>query len=60
MSLSTEADRRRVAEQTAETGTDAWVARLTGSTPEQAAGGLRLRAAPAGDLRRHQGGVRER
>jgi hypothetical protein len=42
LSLSAEADRRRVAEQTAETGTDAWVARLTGSTREQAAGGLRM------------------
>jgi hypothetical protein len=44
MSLSAEADRRHVAEQTAETGTDAWVARLTGSTREQAASGLRIAA----------------
>jgi hypothetical protein len=42
MGVSAEADRRRLAEQTAETGTDAWVARLTGSTREQAAGGLRI------------------
>ncbi len=42
MELSAEADRRRVAEQTAETGTDAWLARLTASTREQAAGGLWL------------------
>jgi Domain of unknown function (DUF222) len=42
MGLSAEADRRRVAEATAETGTDAWVARLTGSTREAAAGGLRI------------------
>ena len=42
LALSAEADRRRVAEQTAETGTDAWLARLTGSTREQAAGGLRI------------------
>jgi Domain of unknown function (DUF222) len=42
LTLSVEADRRRVAEQTAETGTDAWLARLTGSTREQAAGGLQL------------------
>ncbi len=42
LSLSAEADRRRVAEQTAETGTDAWLARLTGSTRQQMAGGLRL------------------
>jgi hypothetical protein len=42
LSLSVEADRRSVAEETAETGTDAWVARLTGSTREQAAGGLRI------------------
>ena len=42
MSLTSEADRRRVAEATAETGTDVWVSRLTGSTREQAAGGLRL------------------
>src|SRR5689334_14463698 len=34
MRLSAEADRRRVAEETAETGTDAWLARLTGSTRE--------------------------
>src|SRR3954454_6074083 len=66
LSLSMEADRRRVAEETAETGTDAWVARLTGSTREQAAGGLRIarllaekycatRAAfAAGDLRVEQ------
>lgn len=42
MALAAEADRRRVAEQTAETGTDAWLARLTGTTREQAAGGLRI------------------
>jgi hypothetical protein len=42
LALSAEADRRRVAEATAESGTDAWVARLTGSPREQAAGGLRL------------------
>jgi len=42
LALSAEADRRRVAEETAETGTDAWVARLTGTTREQAAGGLRI------------------
>src|SRR6185312_9525243 len=40
--VSAEADRRRVAEQTGETGTDAWLARLTVSTREQAAGGLWL------------------
>ena len=40
LALSAEADRRSVAEQTAETGTDAWLARLTGSTREQMAGGL--------------------
>jgi hypothetical protein len=66
MALSAEAERRRVAEATAETGTDAWVARLTGSTREQAASGLRIagllqdryaatRAAfAAGDLRPDQ------
>jgi hypothetical protein len=42
MDLAAEADRRQVAEQTAETGTDAWLARLTGTTREQAAGGLRI------------------
>jgi len=42
LALSAEADRRGVAEATAETGTDAWVARLTGTTREQAAGGLRI------------------
>jgi hypothetical protein len=40
--LSAEADRRRVADQTAETGTDAWLARLTGSTREESAGQLRM------------------
>jgi hypothetical protein len=40
--LSVEADRRRVAQGSAESGTDAWVARLTCSTREQAAGGLRI------------------
>ena len=44
LALSSEADRRRVADQTAETGTDAWLARLTGGTREQMAGGLRLAA----------------
>ena len=42
LALSAEADRRRVAEATAETGTDAWLARLTGTSRSQAAGGLRL------------------
>ena len=42
LALSAEADRRRVAEATAETGTDAWLARLTGTSRAQAAGGLRL------------------
>jgi Domain of unknown function (DUF222) len=40
--LSAEADRRRVAEESADTGTDAWLARLTGGTREQMAGGLRI------------------
>jgi len=40
--LSAEAHRRQVAEQTAETGTDAWLARWTASTREQMAGGLRI------------------
>jgi hypothetical protein len=44
LALSAEADRRRVAEQTADTGTDAWLARLTGTTREQMAGGLRIAA----------------
>lgn len=44
MTLADEADRRQVAEHTAETGTDAWLARLTGTTREQAAGGLRIAA----------------
>ncbi len=42
LALVAEADRRRVAEATAETGTDAWVARLTASTREQASEGVRL------------------
>ncbi len=66
LALSAEADRRRVAEETAETGTDAWLARVTGSTREQAAGGLRIarllqgryratrEAFAAGDLRAEQ------
>ena len=44
LALSAEADRRRVAEQTADTGTDAWLARLTGTTREQMAGGPRIAA----------------
>ena len=40
LAVAAEADRRRVAEETAETGTDAWLARLTGSTRQQMAGGL--------------------
>jgi hypothetical protein len=42
LALSAEADRRRVADQTADTGTDAWLARLTGGTREQMASGLRI------------------
>ena len=42
LALAGEAESRRLAEQTAETGTDAWLARLTGTTRAQAAGGLRL------------------
>jgi len=53
--LSSEADRRRVADVTAETGTDAWLARLTGSTREQMAGGLRI----AGLLRDKYAATRE-
>lgn len=37
-----EADRRRVAEETADTGTDAWAARLTGTTRGVMAGGIWL------------------
>ena len=39
-SLSAEADERGVFEQTADTGTDAWLARLTGEPREILAGGL--------------------
>lgn len=42
LSLLAEADARRVAEETADTGTDAWAARLTGSTRAVMAGGLWL------------------
>jgi uncharacterized protein DUF222 len=42
MDLAAEAQRRQAPDQTAETGTDAWLARLTGSTREQARGGLWL------------------
>ena len=40
--LVAEADRRQVAAETGATGTDAWVAKLTGSTPRAAAAGVRL------------------
>ena len=38
--LLVEAERRRVADRTADTGTDAWAARLTGDTREVLRGGL--------------------
>ena len=40
LELLAEADRRKLAEEEAATGTDAWAARLTGSTPEEAAARL--------------------
>lgn len=40
--LAAEADRRRVADTTADTGTDAWLARLTGTRREMLKGGLVL------------------
>ena len=40
LSLSVEADSRGVADETADTGTDAWLARLTGEPREILAGGL--------------------
>ena len=42
LALEAEADARALAERDAATGTDAWVAALTGSTREVAAGGLWL------------------
>jgi len=42
LGLVAEADARRVAEEEAETGTDAWLARLTGDTREAARGGVWL------------------
>jgi hypothetical protein len=42
LELLAEADRRRVADQTADTGTDAWAAKLTGDTREVMRGGLLL------------------
>ena len=42
LALEVEADARALAERDAATGTDAWVAALTGSTREVAAGGLWL------------------
>ena len=42
LALLAEADRRRVAEETADTGTDAWAAKLTGDTREVMRGGLFL------------------
>jgi hypothetical protein len=55
LAFSAEADVRRLADETADTGTDAWLARLTGSTREQAAGGLRI----AGLLRDKYAATRE-
>ena len=49
LSVLGEADRRQVADQTADTGTDAWAARLTGDTREVMRGGLMLVAGPPGD-----------
>ncbi len=40
--LLAEAERRRVAEETADTGTDAWAAKLTGTTRAVMAGGIWL------------------
>ncbi|QYJ05307.1 HNH endonuclease [Nocardioides panacisoli] len=42
LELAAEADRRRVAEAAADTGTDAWLARLTGTRREMLKGGLLL------------------
>ena len=42
LALEAEADARALAERDAATGTDAWVAALTGTTREAAAGGIRL------------------
>jgi hypothetical protein len=42
LGLLAEADRRQVAADTGASGTDAWVAKLTGSTPRAAAAGVRL------------------
>jgi hypothetical protein len=42
LTLAAEADRRRVAQSLGATGTDAWIARLTGDTRAVAAGGLWL------------------
>ena len=42
LSMLAEADARRVAEESADTGTDAWAARLTGSTRAVMAGGIWL------------------
>ncbi len=49
LGLLAEADRRRVADQTADTGTDAWAATLTGDTREVIRGGLLI----AQDLNDH-------
>src|SRR3954454_23499871 len=42
LGLRAEADRRQVAADTGASGTDAWVAKLTGSTPRAAAAGVKL------------------
>src|SRR3954447_26620584 len=42
LGLLAEADRRQVATDAGASGTDAWVAKLTGSTPRAAAAGVKL------------------
>ena len=44
LAFLSEADRRRVADRTADTGTDAWAAKLTGDTREVMRGGMLIAA----------------
>ncbi len=60
LALAAEADVRRVAEETADTDTTAWLMRLTADPREVAAGGILAGPAVAGDLSGDPGGVRGR
>ena len=48
-----EADRRRIADRSADTGTDAWAAKLTGDTREVMRGGMLIAAGAPGPVPLH-------